>query len=233
MMQRFKPLLLLVLLLALTVTAAVSPVGDWLTEGVAWIESHPGIAWLAFIVAYICAAVLVLPGSILTVAAGFLFGLPIGVVLVSAGSVLGAAAAFLVGRFFARDWVAARIARLPRFNALDAAARRDGFLIVLLSRLSPLFPFNLLNYGFGLTGVRFRDYVLASWIGMLPATIVYVYVGTLAKDVAELTAGRTEGGAGGIALLVVGFVATVLLTVLITRKATRALSAQLERPQDV
>src|SRR5690606_8718943 len=144
------------------------------------------LSWLAFIATYIVAAVLVVPGSVLTLGAGFVFGLPLGIVLVSVGSVLGAAAAFLVGRFFARDWVADRVARLPRFRALDSATRHDGFVIVCLARLSPLFPFNLLNYGLGLTGVRFRDYFFATWIGMLPATTLYVYVGTLAKDLTDL-----------------------------------------------
>lgn len=229
MKRNLKPLALLIVLLALFAAVAFSPIGAWLTLGVAWINSHPGMAWLVFILTYVFAAVLVVPGSILTLAAGFIFGLPIGVLLVSIGSVLGAAAAFLVGRFFARDWVAERISRLPRFKALDAATRHEGFVIVFLARLSPLFPFNLLNYGLGLTGVRFRDFFFASWIGMLPVTVLYVYVGTLAKDLTELTNGTIEGGAVGSVLLVVGFVATVVMTVIITRKANRTLAAHLEQ----
>src|SRR4030095_36542 len=103
---------------------------------------------------------LAVPGSILTLAAGFVFGLPVGVALASAGSVLGATLAFLVGRLVARDWVEQRTAAWPRFRALDAATRHDGFVIVLLARLSPLIPFNLLNYLLSLTATRFRDYVL-------------------------------------------------------------------------
>ncbi|HEX7082100.1 MAG TPA: TVP38/TMEM64 family protein [Gammaproteobacteria bacterium] len=229
MTTRLKPLVLVVLLCALIAAALLFPLGEWAVLGAAWIDSHPRVAWIAFIAAYVAAAVLVVPGSILTLAAGFLFGLPVGVALVSAGSVLGAAAAFLVGRFLARDWVARRIAGMPRFRALDSATRHEGFVIVLLARLSPLFPFNLLNYGLGLTAVRFRDYVLASWAGMLPATVVYVYIGTLAKDLTQITTGRIEGGPAGTALLVAGFVATIVLTVLVTRKANRTLAAHLER----
>ena len=229
MTTHMKPLILAAALLTLIVAVALSPVGEWVTLAVEWIERHQQGSWLAFVAAYVVAAVLVIPGSILTLAAGFLFGLPTGVVLVSIGSVLGAGAAFLVGRFFARDWVADRIAGLPRFKALDSATRHEGFVIVLLARLSPLFPFNLLNYGLGLTGVTFRDYILASWVGMLPVTVVYVYIGTLAKDLTQLTSGDFDRGPAGIVLLVAGFVATVALTVLITRKANRTLAAHLEQ----
>jgi len=228
-MKRYaKPLLLAVLLGALAASALLLPAADWLAAAIDWIDAHRDVAWAVYIGAYVCAAVLLIPGSILTLAAGFLFGLPLGVALVSAGSVLGATAAFLVGRFFARDWVAERIAQLPKFQALDHAARQDGFMIVFLARLSPLFPFNLLNYGLGITGVRLRDYFLASWIGMLPATVLYVYIGTLAKDLTELGTGRGQGGAAGWILLIAGFLATAALTILITRKATRALRAQLD-----
>ena len=140
MTKHAKPLVLAGTLLVLLTLVALSPVAEWLAAGVAWIRSHPGAAELAFVGTYIVAAVLVVPGSILTLAAGFVFGLPVGIVLVSTGSVLGAAAAFLVGRFFARDWVAQRVATLPRFRALDAATHHEGFVIVLLARLSPLLP---------------------------------------------------------------------------------------------
>jgi uncharacterized membrane protein YdjX (TVP38/TMEM64 family) len=231
MTKHVKPLILAGALISLLAIVALSPVTEWLRVGIAWIESHPGAAEIAFIATYIVASVLVVPGSILTLAGGFVFGLALGTVLVSTGSVLGAAAAFLVGRFFARDWVAHRVAGLPRFRALDSATRHEGFLIVLLARLSPLFPFNLLNYGLGLTAVKFRDYFIATWIGMLPATVLYVYVGTLAKDLTDLTTGSVERGPGQLALLAVGLVATIVLTVFITRRASRTLAAHLEAEQ--
>src|SRR5690606_27437475 len=228
MTKHLKPLILAGTLLLLLTLVALSPVAQWLAAGVTWIQSHPGAAELTFVAAYIVAAVLIVPGSILTLAAGSDFGLPVGIALVSAGSALGAAAAFLVGRFFARDWVAHRVAKLPRFRALDSATHHEGFLIVLLARLSPLFPFNLLNYGLGLTAVKFRDYFLATWIGMLPATVMYVYVGTLAKDLTQLTTGNLERGRGQLILLGVGLVATVVLTYYIARKANRTLARHLE-----
>jgi len=228
MTHHVKPLVLAGTLLALLTTIAVSPVSEWLRAGVTWINAHPGAAEIAFVAAYIVAAVLVVPASILTLVARFVFGLPVGVVLVSAGSALGAAAAFLVGRFFAREWISQRVARVPRFRALDSATRHEGFTIVLLARLSPFFPFNLLNYGLGLTAVRFKDFFLATWIGMLPVTFAYVYLGTLAKDLTQLTSGSLEHGPGRIALLVAGLAATVALTFVIARKANRVLAAHLE-----
>lgn len=181
----------------LAVAVLLLPVNEWLLDGVNFIDEHKAYAWPIYVLAYVIATVLLVPGTILTLAAGFVFGLPIGVALVSLSSVLGAASAFLVGRYLARDSVRARMASVPRFNALYQATANDGFLIVLLVRLSPLFPFNATNYGFGLTGVTFRDYFFASWIGMLPGTILYVYIGTLALDLTELAAGGFADLAAG------------------------------------
>jgi uncharacterized membrane protein YdjX (TVP38/TMEM64 family) len=225
--RQAKPIAFALALAVLVAAALLFPVRAWLLGGIEFIQTHRETAWVMFVLAYICATVLLIPGSILTLAAGFVFGLPLGVALVSAGSVTGATAAFLVGRFFARDWVTERIAALPKFRALDTATRREGFAIVFLARLSPLFPFNLLNYGLGITGVGLRDYFFASWIGMLPGTVLYVYIGTLAQNLAELGSGEIGAGTAGRVLLVAGFVATIALTILITRKATRALESHL------
>lgn len=228
MTRHLKPLILIVLLATAAGLAFVFPVRDWLVTGLDWIDTHRSVAWLVYVVVYVVATVLLVPGSILTLAAGFFFGLLLGVVVVSAGSVIGATCAFVVGRFFVRDWVAQRTERLPKFRALDKATAHDGFTVVLLARLSPLFPFNLLNYALALTSVRLEHYVVASWIGMLPATILYVYVGTLAASLATIASGDIETGLAGRALLALGFLATVALTVIVTRRATRALGAELE-----
>jgi uncharacterized membrane protein YdjX (TVP38/TMEM64 family) len=217
-----------VLLLAALVAVAVGwPLGTWIVGAATWAQHHRGAAGALFVAVYVLAAVLVVPGSILTLAAGFVFGLPLGVALTSAGSVLGAAAAFLVGRFLARDWVERRIASWPRFQALDAATRHDGFAIVLLARLSPLIPYNVLNYFLGLTAARFRDYLLATWIGMLPATVLYVYAGSLAKSVTTLASGDRAPSWVAQSLLALGFAATIALTLLITRRATQILRERL------
>jgi uncharacterized membrane protein YdjX (TVP38/TMEM64 family) len=214
--------------IAIALTVIFAPVADWFVALVTWIEANRAIAWPMYVAAYIIATVLLLPGSILTLAAGFVFGLPLGVALVSLSSVLGACCAFIVARYLARDWIAARIAEVPRFSALDTAVGKDGFLIVLLVRLSPIFPFNLTNYSLGLTSVRFRHYLLASWIGMLPGTILYVYIGTLALNIAELASGNVGAFDTGPWLLIVGFIVTLLLAVVITRRATAVLRRQLE-----
>jgi len=217
-----------VLLLAAIAAVAVGfPLASWVAGAAAWSEQHRELAGALFIGVYVLAALLVVPGSILTLAAGYLFGLPLGVALTSAGSVLGAAAAFVVGRFVARDWVERRVATRPRFGAFYAALQHDAFTIVLLARLSPVIPYNLLNYALALTASRFRDYLLATWIGMLPATVLYVYAGSLAKSLTTLASAGGPPGWAAYSLLVIGFAATTALTVLITRRATGLLRERL------
>jgi uncharacterized membrane protein YdjX (TVP38/TMEM64 family) len=223
-----RAVLLVLLVAAIVAAAAGLPLTHWLADSAAWAGRHPGGAGALFVAAYTVAAVLAVPGTLLTLCAGFAFGLVLGVALVSAGSVLGAIAAFLLGRFVARGWVARQIAESPRWRALDSATRHDAFTLVLLARLSPLLPYNMLNYAFGLTAVRLRDYALGSWVGMLPATILYVYIGSLAKNVAALANGHLDAGWAARALLVGGLIATVGLTLLIAQRATRALRHRLE-----
>src|SRR5205823_5650362 len=182
------------------------------------------VGLLLFVLLYVAAAVLFLPGSVLTLGAGAVFGLARGVGLVWIGATLGATAAFLVGRYLARDWVARRIDGNPRFRAIDEAVAREGWKIVLLTRLSPVFPFNLLNYAFGLTRVSLRDYVLASAAGMLPGTAMYVYLGSLAGDLASAGSGRAQRSPAEWALYGIGLVATIAVTVFVTRVARRALA---------
>ena len=227
-MRLAKPLALVAVLVAFAALALFFPVRDWILTGLAWVDTHRTVAWLVYVAGYVVATILLVPGSIVTLAAGFIFGLPLGFVVVSVGSVTGATCAFLIGRFFLREWVSHRIEALPRFRALDRATAQDGFTIVLLARLSPLFPFNVLNYGLGLTAVPLRQYFFASWLGMVPGTILYVYVGTLAADLTALVAGDVETGLAGQLLFGVGFIATLLLTLLITRKATNVLRSELE-----
>ncbi len=180
-----------------------------------------------FALLYVAATVLFLPGLILTLGGGAVFGLAKGVVTVWFAATLGATAAFLVGRYLARDAVARRLAGHPRFAAIDAAVGREGWKIVLLMRLSPVFPFNLLNYAFGLTRIALRHYVLASWIGMLPGTVMYVYVGSLAGDLATLGQGARSRTTAEWALYGLGFLATVAVTVYVTRIARGALDRRI------
>lgn len=189
---------------------------DWVAQQGAW-----GVA--AFVLLYIMVSLLLIPGSILTLGAGAVWGVALGVPLVSLASTLGATAAFLLGRHLARDWVAGRIEGNPRFLSMDAAVAREGWKIVALTRLSPLFPFNLLNYVLGLTRVSLRDYVTASWLGMLPGTVMYVYLGSLAGSLATLGAGRSSRSPGEWILSAVGLAATAAVTFLLARLARRSL----------
>ncbi|MCI0539695.1 MAG: TVP38/TMEM64 family protein [Verrucomicrobiales bacterium] len=179
-------------------------------------------AWgpVLFVVVYVLATVLFVPGSALTLGAGALFGVGWGSVYVSLASTLGATAAFLVGRYLARGGVAKKIEGNPSFAAIDRAVAHEGWKIVGLTRLSPVFPFTLLNYAFGLTRVKLRDYVLASWIGMMPGTMMYVYLGSVARAGA---AGQNKSPAEW-ALYGVGLLATIVVTVFITRIARRTLA---------
>jgi uncharacterized membrane protein YdjX (TVP38/TMEM64 family) len=180
-----------------------------------------------FVLVYVAATVLFLPGSILTLGAGALFGVVKGSIVVSISATLGATAAFLVGRYLAQDWVARKIEGNPRFKAIDEAVAHEGWKIVGLTRLSPVFPFNLLNYAFGLTRVSLRDYFFASWIGMMPGTVMYVYLGSLAGDLAAVGAGQGGRTPAPWALYVVGLLATVTVTVYVTRLARAALAKRI------
>lgn len=195
-----------------------------LRDSLAWVAGLGAIGPLAFIGLYIVATVAFLPGSLLTLGAGFVFGWLPGAVYVLVGATLGATAAFLVGRYLARGWVSRKIAHNPKFNAIDTAVGREGFKIVLLTRLSPVFPFNLLNYLFGITHVALKDYIMGS-VGMIPGTLMYVYFGSLAGNLATLgSANQPSNVRLQWILRIVGLVATVLVTLYITRVARKALS---------
>lgn len=181
---------------------------------------------VAFIAIYAVATVAFVPGLVLTLAGGALFGVVLGTVYVFTGAVLGTLGAFLVARHIARPLVARRIGRDPRFERIDRSIAQRGLRIVVLLRLSPVIPFNMLNYALGLTRVRLRDYVIAS-VGMLPATIAYVYSGWLAADVAAGVARRGTGNAlADYGLLVVGLMATLAAAITIAQIARNALARE-------
>ncbi len=199
-------------------------VQHYLLDLVNWVRSAGWLGICVFALVYVLATVLFLPGSILTLGAGFAYGVGVGTAVVWVGANLGATLAFVLGRTLARGWVAARVEGTPRFAAIDRAVGREGLKIVLLTRLSPIFPFNLLNYAFGLTKVSLRDYVLGSLAGMLPGTIMYVYLGSLISSLSGLAAGHTSGGTVQQVFYFAGLVATVLVTIYVTRIARRALA---------
>ena len=213
----WKAIVLVAIVVALVAAVSFLPVKEWLKSLVEWAEGLGFWGPVLVVMFYILACVLLLPGSVLTIAAGAGFGLVVGTISVSIGSTLGACAAFVVGRFIARGWVARKISANPKFAAIDEAVGRQGFRIVLLTRLTPAFPFNFQNYAYGLTTVPLWKYALASWIGMFPGTLLFVYAGSLANAAAG------EADVVRWILRIVGLVATIVVTVLITRIARKAL----------
>src|SRR3984957_3419189 len=196
----FRPKILLIALGVIAILYGAHRVGagPWLTNALDWIRGLGPLAPVAFIAIYIVACVAFLPGSILTIGAGVIFGVVRGSIYVSIAATLGATAAFLVGRYLARDWVSARLEGNAKFKAIDEAVGKEGWKMVILTRLSPVFPFNLLNYAYGLTSVSLRDYFFASWAGMIPGTILYVYIGSLRGGPARAAGGGgTRPPAGG------------------------------------
>jgi uncharacterized membrane protein YdjX (TVP38/TMEM64 family) len=218
--SRWKWVLYVVAAAAIVVAAKTFHIQDTLKAAVDWIGNLGAWGPVIFICIYIVAAVLFIPGFVLTLGAGALFGVVLGSVWVSIGATLGATAAFLVGRYLARDVIARKIAKNEKVAAIDRAVADEGWKIVLLTRLSPVFPFTLLNYAFGLTRVRLSHYVLASWIGMMPATVMYVYLGSLVN----VSTGHRQRTIGEWVLYGVGLLATVAVTVFVTRLARKALA---------
>jgi uncharacterized membrane protein YdjX (TVP38/TMEM64 family) len=199
----------------------------YLQNALQWIQGLGPWGWAIFVLLYIATAVCLLPAVVLTLGAGAVFGVAQGWVIVSVAATLAATAAFLIGRYFARGWVAKRIEGNATFVAIDEAVAREGWKIVGLTRLSPAFPFNVLNYAYGVTRVSLRHYVLASWIGMMPGTLMYVYLGSLAGDIATLGTGGRARTPAEWALSVVGLLATVAVTVYVTRLARAALKQRI------
>lgn len=213
--------LVVAVVLALIVLGRMA--GAYVPRFAAWVNALGVWGPVVFIAGYVAAVVAFAPGSILTLAAGAIFGIVQGTIYVFIAATLGASAAFLVSRNLARGAIERRLTGNPRFAAIDRAVGAQGRRIVFLLRLSPVFPFNLLNYALGLTNVRFADYFVAS-VGMLPGTLLYVYYGKLVGDVAALAGGApVEKGAAYYAVLALGLVATIVVTTLVTRTARRAL----------
>jgi uncharacterized membrane protein YdjX (TVP38/TMEM64 family) len=194
--------------------------GKWLRPVLTRVEDMGPWAALWFAVIYVTATLLLVPGSALTLGAGALFGLVRGSILVSLAATLAAAAAFLIGKRVARDWVARTMESRPGFRSLVQAVTDEGWKLVLLTRLSPVFPYTLLNYAFGLTPVKFTHYLIASWIGMMPGTVIYVWLGSLAR--AGARAGERTPAQWTLSGL--GLAATIAVTILITRIARKAMA---------
>ena len=217
-MKRTHPFLklaaLTVLLVAATLALRVTPLGEVLERErmVELLETVRGSVWapVLFLVAYAGLTALALPGSLLTIVGGAAFGFAWGLPLVLVAANLGANAAFLLSRWLGRDGIE-RIAG-KRLAGLDSATQRHGFIGLLVLRLIPLVPFNALNFGSGLTALRWRDYALATAVGILPGAAVYVY------SADALMRGYTDPGEATRRLWIAGFLFLALSLIPIVAK---------------
>ncbi len=221
-----RTLAILAILFCIIAIARILPLGQGIAHLHDWLGQHGAVGILTFSIIYIVATVLLVPGAAITLLAGVLYGPVWGTLIVSVGATLGSVAAFLLGRFAFRASVERAAGKNPKFKAIDAAIGTNGWKIVALLRLSPVVPFNLSNYFFGLTGIGFGPYVLASWICMLPGTILYVYIGYEASQATD-NAGKSAGWLHWI-LVGVGLALIVAVSFYITRLAKRALAGASE-----
>jgi uncharacterized membrane protein YdjX (TVP38/TMEM64 family) len=219
---------LIAIVMALFLAMKFLPVQQWLRSFNGWVGQMGVAGIFIFICVYTAAAVLLVPGSILTIGAGFAFGLWKGFLAVSAGSTLGASLAFLVARFVARAKIEAMAKGNEKFRKIDNAIGEQGAKLIFLLRLSPVIPFNLSNYFYGLTSVKFWPYVLASWIGMMPGTFLYVYIGTAGKAAVAAAAGgeAIKHGWQYWTFMSVGLAATIIVTIWVTKIARDALKSK-------
>ena len=199
------------------------PFTRWIGSFIQWVQAFGTAGVAIYGLFYVAGVVLFFPGIILTAGAGLLYGVVLGTLIVSPASVLGSTFAFLIARYVARDWVSRKLKKYPNFEAIDRAIEKNGFKMILLLRLQPLLPFNLLNYALGLTRIRLWDYVVASFIGMFPATVLYVYFGSVLHNVSDLFQGHLGRNKWGAILFWTGLASAVVLVVLIGRIARKAL----------
>ena len=214
-------------LLVVAVVTAGPHLARWAEILLEWVESLGHYGPLAMIGGYVAVCTFSVPGAPLTLGCGFLFGVAEGTLIATIGSTMGATVAFLIARFGGRGFFRAKVGRRIKFRRLDRAARRHGFTIVLLTRMSPVFPFNLLNYVFGFTSVHFRDYIFATMIGVVPVSILYVYVGSLMKTLAQVATGKVDPAALQPWVIVISLVLTVGAVAIMATFAKRMLEKAL------
>ncbi|MCP4299694.1 MAG: TVP38/TMEM64 family protein [Gammaproteobacteria bacterium] len=212
---------------ALVYSLYALPFAEWTTVVVEWAQRHPIAGPIAYIACAIAATVMFIPGSVSMMIGGFLFSLGPGFLFTSIGIAAGAQLAFLTARMGARQWVEKKVAANQRIKAIEKGLQEEAFLIVVLTRLSLIIPFNLLNYAYGVTSVRARTHLIATTTGMLPAVALYVYLGTLARDLGQILSGEATPSDLGFWIAGAGITAIVVLTWTIHRAASSALARHL------
>jgi uncharacterized membrane protein YdjX (TVP38/TMEM64 family) len=225
--RRLRLAVLSIVIVSIIVVGWFLPGRHWAGTLADRVRDAGAIGVIIFIVAAVVADVALVPGSWATMAAGFAYGPAKGLLVSCVIGVCAASIAFLLGRTLLRDWARTKLARFPRAGALDRALGKNSFKLVLLLRLSPVIPFSLLNYGLGVSQVPLGSYVLASLIGMLPATWLYAYLGSLATTAAALSGPARRAGGARMTVTIIGFAATVLVVVILARASRRALDEEL------
>lgn len=206
-----------ILVVAFFAAVRLLPVGDWIESFQAWVKGLGPIGYLVYVLAYIVVCVTFLPASPLTIGAGAIFGFVEGTIVVIVGATLGATASFLLGRTIMRRKIEAMAANNPKFRALDRAIAREGGKIVFLVRLAPVFPFAYINFAFGLTGVKTLSYIIATFFGIIPVTLAFVYIADAATRTATADMDTTR-----LIINIAGAVVAILVTAFVTRLALRA-----------
>ncbi len=221
MKKSLKLIVAILVVITLSILTVVLPVKEWIREFIDWVQQLGPAGVVVFIIAYALATVLFLPGWIFTVSAGLIYGIVAGTAIALTGAVIGASLAFLVARYLLRQNIEELTKKNPRFRAIDDAIGKNGWKIIGLMRLSPLIPFNLSNYFYGITAIPFWQYVLVSAVGMLPGTLLYAYLGAIGR--AGVSGSAASHNKWQYVLLAIGLIATVAVTILVNRIAKNAL----------
>jgi uncharacterized membrane protein YdjX (TVP38/TMEM64 family) len=221
MKKSLKWIVAILIVITLSILSVVLPVKGWIREFIGWVQHLGPAGVIVFIIAYAVATVLFLPGWIFTVSAGLIYGIVGGTLVALTGAVIGASLAFLVARYLLRQNIEELTRKNPRFRAIDEAIGKNGWKIIGLLRLSPLIPFNLSNYFYGITSTSFIAYVAVSAIGMIPGTLLYAYLGAIGQ--AGISGGASAHSKWQYVLLAIGLVATIAVTILVSRIAKNAL----------
>ncbi len=213
----------IVALVALIAAYRLLPVAEWVEAFRTWVTDLGPLGWIVIIIVYAVAVLVLIPGSFLTIPAGVAFGLW-GFPLVIVGATLGSALSFLAARYVFHDRVQDKVSNYPKFDAVNQAIGEEGWKVVGLLRLSPALPFSLQNWFLGLTPVAFWPAQIATFFGIMPGTLLYVWIGSLGGQAA---AGGSDTSALKYVVFGAGILATLAVTVLVTKKA-KAKLAQIE-----
>lgn len=201
----------------------LAPVETWVMDFVDWVDGSGTVGMVVYALLFIVGVVVFVPTTVFSIGAGFLFGLVPGLILSGICVALGAWVTFVVGRYLARDAVQRKVRELPKFQAMERAISMEGFKMAFLTRLVPIFPFTVLNYLFGVTRMGVRRFVVATSLGMLPATAAYVYLGAMAGDLKRALAMGNSPTAATYLMWAAGVLSVVAIVWLITRRAKQEL----------